>query len=332
MQKSNSILSICIPTYNRAKDLEYNLSLLEKYIKEGDLSDKVQLLISDNHSTDNTSEVIESYSKVLGIKAFEQNYNIGGHNNTLFLVEHCDTEWVMCLGDDDYLEPWYIGECLKQIEEHPSIGCIIPNYIDYFPATGKYGELREVGCETKYYKAGFDACLRNSWLGHQLSGLCFRRAGVMEAFRKGRMDNLYPQIFFISYCALHYDVLHFGQKCLRVSIIPQSQKDWNYREDGLVNDIFENYKHLGLSPLKRAILEAYHLKKDMRYLWATSNTNLTVEKILDCENVSSLGRILIAFRISRRKCYTGTKHKALFKVLDGVNSIINVLSVKHKSS
>lgn len=328
MKKEQPILTICIPTYNRAKDLEYNLSLLEKYIKEGDLSDKVQLLISDNHSTDNTSKVIESYSKILDIKAFEQDYNIGGHNNTLFLVEHSETEWVMLLGDDDYLEQWYISECLKQIEEHPNLGCLIPNYAAYDPLKKEELWLREPDCKSEYFKSGFKACLQNSWRAHQLSGICFKREGIIEAFYKNKMGNMYPQIFFVSYCALRYDVLHFGQKCLRVSSIPQSQKDWTYGDDGLVNDVFENYKYLGVSFIQRAILEEDFLRRDARYAYLTDNQNQAVEKILEGRNVSRLGRIMIAWRISRRKCYTGKKYHTLFIVLNAINRVINILAGK----
>ena len=326
------ILSICIPTYNRAKDLDYNLSLISSYIQKDNLFDSVQIVISNNCSPDHTKDIIQKWVGLckMHIEYYEQKRNIGAGPNLVYVVEQARTPWVLLLGDDDYLEPWYISGCLKQIEEHPELGCIIPNYIAYYPDTNTFGNLREKNCPTEYYDKGFKTCCENSWRAHQLSGLCFRREGVVSSYHKNKMDNLYPQIFFVSYNILRYDVLHYGQKCLAVSGVPQSQKDWDYRDDGLVDDIFENYMHLGLSPLKRAVLEAYHLKKDMRYLWATSNTNLTVEKILDCENVSRLGRILIAFRISRRKCYTGTKHKALFKMLDCINSIVNMFSSKHK--
>ena len=36
----------------------------------------------------------------------------------------------MLLGDDDYLEPWYIRECLNRINVNPNLGCLIANYID----------------------------------------------------------------------------------------------------------------------------------------------------------------------------------------------------------
>lgn len=325
------ILSLCIPTYNRGKDLKRNLSLLETYFQEyQDLKDRIVILISNNHSTDKTEEVVKTFirSNVLPIKYFCQEKNIGGSNNTVWLISKATTPWIMTLGDDDYLEPWYISECLKQIEEHPNLGCIIPNYIAYYPATQTYGDLREVDCETQYYKAGIDACMQNAWRGHQLSGLCFRRENVAEEFRKKKMNNLYPQIFFISYNALRYDVLHLGQKCLAVSGVPQSKKDWGYGNDGLVNDIYENFKNLGVTYRQRALLEAYFLKVDTRYLWATNDTNSCIEHILKGRNVSYLGRFYIAKQILHQQCYTGKRLRFIFYLLARIELFRKLLTGK----
>ena len=317
MSNSSYILSICIPTYNRAKELEYNLSLLESYINDSGLLDKVCLVISNNCSTDETDVIVKNFVDrgKLCVHYHEQAKNIGAGPNQVYVVEKAVTPWVMLLGDDDYLEPWYIGECLKQINEHPNLGVIIANYIDYYPATGEYGQLREENCDTVYYKAGFEACYQNFWRAHQLSGLCFRREGVVEEFHKNKMDNLYPQIFFVAYNTLRYDVLHFGQKCLCVSGVPQSQKDWGYGDDGLVNDIFENLKFLGLKREQRAMLESRFLQVDTRYFWATSDTNLCIEKILTSKNTSLIGRCYIAQYILRTGAYTGHKMRLRFYIL-----------------
>lgn len=310
-------LSLLIPTYNRSKDLERNLKLLESFISKLPNQEDVCIIVSDNASMDDTFSIVTSIQKESSIKLeyVRQEENIGYCKNVCFLLSKATTDWVMLLGDDDYLEPWYIEECLKQIDEHPNLGCIIPNYIDYYPATGEYGHLREENCETQYYNGGFDACLQNAWRGHQVSGLCFRKENVVEEFQKREMNNLYPQIFFVSYNALRYDVIHFGEKCLVVSGVPQSQKDWNYGDDGLVNDIFENFKNLGVSQKQRALLEAYFMQVQKRYLWAARDTNLCIEKILTGRNVSSLGRYYIAKQILHERCYTGKRLRFRFYLL-----------------
>lgn len=317
MKKGQHILSVCIPTYNRAKDLEYNLSLLESYINESELSDKVCLVISNNCSTDETDVVIRHFvdSGKIYIQYYNQERNIGAGPNQVYTVEKASTPWVMLLGDDDYLEPWYIKECVKQIEENPKLGVIIANYTDYYPSTGKYGHLREEDCETEYYQAGFEACAKNAWRAHQLSGLCFIRNGVIDAFHKNKMDNLYPQIFFVTYNALRYDVMHFGSSGLRVSVLSQDKKDWRYGQDFLMNDILQNFRYLGLPIRKRAILEAEFNGHQKRYLWASKeHVNEVIDNILDAPNLSLLGKYYYAEQLWIDNIYSGKKHKQLIRI------------------
>ncbi len=309
-------LSILIPTYNRCNDLRKNLELLCKYIKDDQLESEVCICVSDNASTDDTSLVVQSFcDSNVSVAYYCQQQNVGYCNNLLYVLSKATTDWVMLLGDDDYLCHWYINACLNKIKENPKLGCIIANYINYYPTTNTYGSLREDDCETMYYQAGFDACLKNIWRAHQLSGLCFRRTNLVEEYRGRKMNNLYPQMFFVGYNSLKYDVLHFGEKCLMVSKISQNQKDWNYGEDGLVNDIFENFINLNLSYKQKSYLEFDFLNHSPRYIWATNNTNLAIEKILSGSNTTFLGRYYIAHKILQENIYSGRKLRFCFYLI-----------------
>ena len=54
------LLSICIPTYNRAELLRDNL---EHIVSDPDFDDEVEIVISDHCSTDETRTVGEEYAK-----------------------------------------------------------------------------------------------------------------------------------------------------------------------------------------------------------------------------------------------------------------------------
>jgi len=59
METNKPVLSICIPTYNRAEYLDKSLNSIVSQ-KEFN-SEDVELVISDNSSTDNTEEVVNKY-------------------------------------------------------------------------------------------------------------------------------------------------------------------------------------------------------------------------------------------------------------------------------
>lgn len=97
------LLSICIPTYNRAKYLEQCLNSLVYQIdalEEG----SVEVVISNNCSTDNTSDIIEKYMKHHSfIRYFVNSKNIGSEANVINLPHKAKGKYIWCLGDDDLM-------------------------------------------------------------------------------------------------------------------------------------------------------------------------------------------------------------------------------------
>lgn len=79
MIEKKPLVSICIPTFNRA-------SCLEKFIKSiiiqnEFIENKVEIVISDNNSSDNTREVCEYYQKnYSNFKYYKNEENIGDKN------------------------------------------------------------------------------------------------------------------------------------------------------------------------------------------------------------------------------------------------------------
>ena len=72
-------LSICIPTFNRARYLKNCLQSIIS-IKKPSLLD-FQICISDNGSTDNTTEIVEQAKGTFKIKYHRNNNNIGISKN-----------------------------------------------------------------------------------------------------------------------------------------------------------------------------------------------------------------------------------------------------------
>ena len=70
MNEKQPLLSICIPTYNRAEYLE---KALNSIINSEGFSDDVEVVISDNFSTDNTEEICNDFIKRFSnIKYYKQ--------------------------------------------------------------------------------------------------------------------------------------------------------------------------------------------------------------------------------------------------------------------
>ncbi|MBV5328082.1 MAG: glycosyltransferase family 2 protein, partial [Chlorobium sp.] len=96
------LLSITIPTWNRAAFLRLNLDQLATQLEEN--SEAIEILISDNYSTDETQAVVIDYQqKGLPIRSIRNTENIGSDCNIAQCFNEATGRYVMILGDDDLL-------------------------------------------------------------------------------------------------------------------------------------------------------------------------------------------------------------------------------------
>lgn len=98
------LLSICIPTFNREELLNQSLKILQSEIKN--LENYVDVYVADNHSSDNTVEVVQSYNESgFKINFTKHEKNIGTELNFLSLYKKVNTKYFWLLSDDDFLLP-----------------------------------------------------------------------------------------------------------------------------------------------------------------------------------------------------------------------------------
>lgn len=119
--KIQPLVSICIPTYNGATFLDEALdSVLQQTYKN------IEVIISDNLSTDNTQEIIENYKKKLECHVrVVNNEKIGIGSNWNSCVRHSSGEYIKFLFQDDLLLPSCVEDMVKVIENDPSLGMVV---------------------------------------------------------------------------------------------------------------------------------------------------------------------------------------------------------------
>ena len=132
-------LSICIPTYNRLKYLKGLLSGLLMQIDslpEG----TVELIVSDNVSTDGTADYLKSIKR--GYFRFWTNEaNIGGDRNFLKCIQEAKGDYVWLVGDDDLVASDAVARVLKILDE--LIPRLLISDIGPRPLAGEYADYRD---------------------------------------------------------------------------------------------------------------------------------------------------------------------------------------------
>lgn len=107
------LLSICIPTYNRADYLAENITVIAQQL--GEHKDSVEFVISDNGSKDNTKETIlhlkSSYN--LNLTYYFQENPLDFEDNFDFVVDKSHGTYVYLMGDDDIVSPDFISIIIR---------------------------------------------------------------------------------------------------------------------------------------------------------------------------------------------------------------------------
>lgn len=119
---NNMKLSIAIPTYNRCNYLKELIpDLLEQCYEADKNYTEIEVIISDNASTDATSEyILKNFSNNKRIKYYQNDENIGADANFIKSVERATGRYVWLFGDDELLKNSSIVGVLNIIKKHSS--------------------------------------------------------------------------------------------------------------------------------------------------------------------------------------------------------------------
>lgn len=167
-------LTIGIPTYNRVEKLKIAVSFLEK---EGAfLRDEIQVIISDNASTDNTMFFLNQLKrKYPNIIVNHEDVNKGAEYNFSKIIMMSASEYTWLLGDDDVLLPGIIQDIMLILFKYSDISWVfIP-----FDCMIKEDVIQRYDMQYKeYYKCGLELFNLIAQSDYKFGGLMFISASI----------------------------------------------------------------------------------------------------------------------------------------------------------
>lgn len=123
-------LTIAIPTYNGEKHLKDTLESILCQINDN-LRNRVDILVSDNASNDNSSVIVSEYSRMYPgtIKYSKNEKNIGAENNFDIAVKSSSGEYVWLLSDDDKLVKGSIDKIIEVLDANNDLSALFVNWL-----------------------------------------------------------------------------------------------------------------------------------------------------------------------------------------------------------
>lgn len=126
------VLTIAIPTYNRS---EFLRQLLDSLVEQVRNEPRVEVVVSDNASTDSTASLIEEWRRSgIRLTYFRNPQNVGPDANFLQCFESASGKYVWIIGDDDQLLPGAIEQVLEHL-------CRDEYELVYVPPIGFTGDV-----------------------------------------------------------------------------------------------------------------------------------------------------------------------------------------------
>lgn len=128
----NLLVSVAVITYNSSK---YVLEALDSVRNQ--TYSNIELIISDDCSTDNTIELCnrwidENRSKLSRIELMRAVRNSGVSANCNRAINACKGKWIKLLAADDILMSDCISDCVEYVHKHPDCKILFGRHIYLF--------------------------------------------------------------------------------------------------------------------------------------------------------------------------------------------------------
>lgn len=150
---NNPLISICIPSYNRADLIEETIhsALAQTY-------QNIEIIINDNCSTDGTWELLNEYlKKDSRIRIFRNEKNLGAVKNWQQVLSHAQGEYALILWSDDLIKAEFIEKTFNQFEE--SCAFVMTENEEFSDDnvyyTSSYGKDNKMGTTAYFYHVLF---------------------------------------------------------------------------------------------------------------------------------------------------------------------------------
>lgn len=215
-----AFFSVIIPNYNHARFFRPRIDsiLSQTYID-------FEIIILDDHSTDNSREIIEEYrsnKKISHIVLNEKNSGslLDQWNKGIGLASG---KWIWIAESDDISDPYFLKESVNTINNHPGAGLIYCDSKIMDEATGEITDrfskrknsiFKTEKWDKDYCQNGIseiNECLKYGCTINNLSAVVFRKDLAMQIMKRKIQFRYYADWYFYLRLSLCTDVCYISK-------------------------------------------------------------------------------------------------------------------------
>lgn len=303
--ENNIILSICIPTYNRADYLRDAIKYALLAINS--TNGLVELIISDNCSNDGTLEILQGLPRTPWIRYVRNKTNEGPIKNGCNCIELARGEYIWFVGDDDVIRPEGLNHLLCVIQEHTDIDYFVVNAIlsdnehrnivsSIFSNEEILGKLnkkfkslqdKKVSSFNEYLDPSFDPLFLGAMMCNVIRRSVWQNGliGIDTSAPMGTAEGTYYVCYVLARTMVGKPSFYIGFPC---SIAFWGHQEWQ----GFLPIIFAYTFYSVLDYYEKNGIEPWRIDKCRRYLHL--NSGMAIYRLALCRSLP--GKELFSFR------------------------------------
>jgi glycosyltransferase involved in cell wall biosynthesis len=183
-QKEPPMVSICTLAYNHEK---YVVDAIESFLNQ-EVNFKIEILIHDDASEDNTAEIISKYRceyphLIKTLIQTKNQYSQGVDPEWNFLIPMAKGKYIaLCEGDDYWTDPLKLQKQVDFLESHPDYSVCVGGYTSYMETEKSMGSTHITSMDNDTDE-GFTFSLeemKHAWLTKLLTSVV--RRDILESY------------------------------------------------------------------------------------------------------------------------------------------------------
>ncbi|MBB1399448.1 glycosyltransferase family A protein [Pseudoalteromonas sp. SG44-8] len=202
----NPIISICIPAYNRPKELNRLLKSIDSV-----RHNSIRILICEDKSPkrDEIREVVNLFkqSTLFDVTYIENETNLGYDNNIKKLVSYSDGDYILFMGDDDTFVPNSLDLLSTFLSNNSDLGYVLKSH-RFFYENGNIEEFRYFDGD-KFFNKGEDTYISLFRRSVFISGFTIKKEAINDLITDKFDGGLLYQLYLLAETALNYPCAYF---------------------------------------------------------------------------------------------------------------------------
>ena len=202
------MLSICIPNYNRPKELV-------RLLKTVDAADKAQIeIVICEDQSPRMAEVRKAAEDFKKSSCYEVNYfendsNLGFDKNLRACANRANGDWLVYMGNDDEFVPGALDKLINFIRQHQNLGFILKSH--YFIHKNQKKERFRYYQGDQFFEPGTEAYIKLFRKSVFISGFTVKRDLVLPLLKDDFDGTLLFQLYLLAEITLKHKSAYFDE-------------------------------------------------------------------------------------------------------------------------